>query len=237
MTDQVLDQNTEQHAEQPSAEQAQPTNVFEQLVGEDKKYRTDNDLANAKLHADEHISKLERENAEMREELAKKVGAEEVLAQLREQQAPTQTENTPPSVDVESLVREALAADRQKAIVEANRNEANQALNSVYGSKSVEAVATRATELGMTNESLLKMAEQSPAAFKSLMGLSGTQRTETTPAPAGQGQRTEGMATHEEDWNAYYTKMRREDRKRYFSVQEQNKRHELAMQGKYITNK
>ena len=46
-------------------------NPFEALVGEGKKYKTQDDLAKSVLHKESHIQRIERENAELREALTK----------------------------------------------------------------------------------------------------------------------------------------------------------------------
>src|SRR5574343_1896243 len=61
------------------------------LVGEDKKFKTVDDLARGKAEADRVIQARERELAELREELAKRTGLEEVLERLK-----TQNNQTPP---------------------------------------------------------------------------------------------------------------------------------------------
>lgn len=66
-------------------------NYLESLVGEGKKYKTVEDLAKAKFYADEHIRKIEEENASMRVIESK---IETVLEKLQASTGNTNTQGT-----------------------------------------------------------------------------------------------------------------------------------------------
>jgi len=160
-----------------------PASLFEQLVGEGKKYKTAEDLARSRLEADNFIEQLKDEKKGVLEDLqAKEKTAEnsktiEDLMQLVTKATSTTEEGNRPEVSKEELVKlidNRLTETKQSEVKQRNREESNQAiLNKFEGDagKAREFVQARARELSMSTEALAGMAETSPAAFKQLLSL------------------------------------------------------------------
>lgn len=227
MSEQVLDQDTNNSA---PAEPAAKTNVLEELVGEGKKYKDPESFVKSFEHKEEHIAKLERELAEIREDLSKRVTAEDVLAQMKAQKTEP-AENTTPQVDVEELVRKTLDSERQKSTATQNLSQVNELLVKTYGDKAGEAITAKASELGVGVDKLKDMAAESPELFKRVVGLSD-KPAQTTPQGFDGGIRTEGQVGNDTDYKAYYREMRRTNPSKYHSLEESNKRAELISAGK-----
>lgn len=213
--------------------------TFETLVGEDKKYKTPDDIARAKVHADLTIAQRERENRELREELDRRLSAEELLARAR--QAPngtvqnnppvTPTEPTAPKVpegdDLAARIREITRAEREQEIRETNLTQSVDKLVEVYGSedRANQAVRAKAQELGVSVEWLQSAAAQSPKAFLSYFNVDQAPKP-TTPASssdvntAALRHNTGGV---KEGTYAYYAAMRKENPRLYYTPATQNK--------------
>lgn len=165
------DPNGQPSATPNSAEQN--PSVGSEFVGEGKKYATVDDALNSIAPAQEHISNLEKEMGEMREELTRRESAQEILNRI---DASNSAKDTPiAGLDKEAvaqLVNETVSQRDAKKILDANKREVNDKLNSIYGDKSGEVVNNKAKELGVSVEYLQNTAEHSPKAFYQMVGLS-----------------------------------------------------------------
>lgn len=187
MTD-VFEETTETKGETETPnEQATETtkSLLEELVGDDKKYKTPEDLAKSRLEADQFIEKLKEENAGMREELQNMQGKveraktiDELMELVTKAQTSTDESGNQPEAfskeDLEKLVEGKLSEAKTKEIRDTNRKQANEAILERFGGDSEKAsgfVKERAAELGMEVKALKEMAETSPVAFKQLLGL------------------------------------------------------------------
>ena len=173
MSDNIFSGTDKEPQKQPEGEVTDTQQATEpqlSLVGEGKKYKSVEDLDKAYLNAENHIQKIERENAELREKIAASKGVEEVLAALgqsgdRERDAETQQPVIDPQA-IQSLVektieqRESLGRQRQNAI------EVVTKLQEVYGDKAEEVFNAKQTELGTD---LNALAMSSPKAALALL--------------------------------------------------------------------
>jgi hypothetical protein len=165
------------------------TNVLETLVGEGKKYKTVEDLAKSRLEADAFIDKLKGELDIVRTELSKadqNVDRTKLLENLMSSLTNTTNRTeTPPNQPSDSNTNQnaGLSHDDVVKIVEQREREATAqrnldasmaAFRKVFGDKSDEELAKRATALGMAVEELHSLAKRSPAAFQSVVGLNQT---------------------------------------------------------------
>jgi len=158
------------------------SSVFETLVGEGRKYSDPEALAKSRIHADEHIKRIEEENAKLKEENAKARAREELLAELKQQQgadqAPAHTDTPGESITADQIdkrIREALMETDATKRAQENIEAASAAIYSVYGEKSSEFIAKKAAELGVSTDFLMQTAAQSPKAALSVLGVSETQ--------------------------------------------------------------
>jgi len=157
-----------------------------ELVGEDKKFKTVEDLAKGKQESDAFIVKLQEENKQALDELAKQQGKQEdgktvseLIAALKESKTkdaeggePTLTKD-----DLEKLVRDITAGDSAAATAKANREQGNKLVLEKVGGDSDAAktyLADRAAVLNMTVDQLRGLSESSPAAFAELVGIGRT---------------------------------------------------------------
>lgn len=164
--------------------EAAPTqNALETLVGEDKKFKTVDDLAKGKLEADNHIQRLEGELAELRTKVTATSTLEEMLAKLQQTPKPEPTPEPKPEAHqpakpagitedaLAEKVRELLEEKDRQSIVQRNVQEVTNRLVSVYGDevKANEFVRQRAAELQVPLDYLQDVAARSPKAFFELV--------------------------------------------------------------------
>lgn len=162
---------------------ALPTEVAE-LVGEGKKYRTAEDALKALPHAQGHIKTLEEEAKQLREELAKRKTAEELLEEFKvsgvlggNRQEPAVT----PSVDVEQVVASVLAKEKAQSTAKQNQETVVSAFTATFGDKTKgeEMYNKVAEESGLSVAALNQLAATSPEAVMRLAGI--TKKQETVP--------------------------------------------------------
>jgi hypothetical protein len=177
------------------------TTVLETLVGEGKKFKTQEDLAKGKVEADAFIVTLQNQIKEIAEELSKanvsaerKTTLENLMSSLTnttKQPVETKTGNQPQEPSNQSGT--SLSHDDVVKIVEAREREAVKARNlanalapvrKLYGEKTDEVLAAKAASLGLTVETLQNLAAQSPAAFLNIVGVNARDNS------------TRPMATH-----------------------------------------
>lgn len=151
-----------------------------ELVGEDKKYKTPEELAKAAIHKDNFIEQLKRENAEMRDAIAKRSNEEEFLKKLEQVARPKSPESQDPPVerrdeqvsaikpeDIERIIEER-EVKRQR---EANLKVVSERLQELYGADYRSRVQSQAKALGVGTDFLTDVAAKNPQAFFRLVGL------------------------------------------------------------------
>lgn len=152
------------------------------LVGEGKKFKTPDDLAKAKLESDRFIEKLQNEQRELREELAKRLSAEEALRRAQEaastppREPPAQSDAKPATQqapDISSEVERVLQKREQESAVKRNIDQVTTKLQDLYGTvdKAAEVVRNKSQELGMSVDALQRLAAENPKAFFKLIGV------------------------------------------------------------------
>lgn len=181
MTDSTVDGNDVIGAVAGGGSTADP---LSELVGDGKKFKTVEDLAKGKLESDNFIAKLQAENNELRtllktteEKVIRAATVEDILKRVEGVSKPTSTPaasgtdgNQPVSLTREDVVN-LLAQREQEAKAKANYAMANRTLVEAYGDKAKEVVATKAAELGISPAMLKAMAETSPKAFLTVLGV------------------------------------------------------------------
>ena len=187
MTD-VFDQVTDNS----EGDQAQSEGeILASLVGEDKTFKTVEALAKGKSEADKFIEKLQAENAEMRESVGEMQKKNERAATIddimelvnrrpNDGEAGNQSE-TISKEDVQALVREGLKVSETDRTRRGNREKANVALLQKFDGDAALATAhleSKSVQIGMPIKSMLELAETSPTAFQTLVGIE-----QTNPSP------------------------------------------------------
>jgi len=171
-----------------------------EYVGQGKKYSSLNDVYKAFPHSQQHISTLEADNARMKEELARRKTAEELLQDIQNglgtQSQVTPAPQAPTIPDISSIVRQELTQAR--LVEEAQRNQVT-VVNEFYkkfGDKAQTQFEQIASDLGIPVTELNKLAAKSPKAVMKLAGIaepmaptkSGTLQSDinTQAIPGGQ---------------------------------------------------
>lgn len=163
--------------------QAQPVVPPElaELVGEGKKFKTVEAAYQALPHQVSHISKIELENSQMREELTRRKTAEELLVDMRQNAAPPAV--TPAGVEVNAnvvseIVKQQLAATKLEDVQSANTASVVNAFRTNFSEKAETVYNKLAQDNGMSVADINALAARAPQAVLNLAGL------QNKPAPA-----------------------------------------------------
>jgi len=160
-----------------------------ELVGEGKKFKSPQDLARSVLHKDAHISRTERENAELREELKKRMNMEDFMSKLTDTQKslinqPVNSETPSVAADKKEIRNEQEPKSFSEEDVlnilkrEENKKTVRQTLQAAYGDQMEQRVLDRGKELGLGPEFLQSLALSQPKAFLALMNIDGSKAKE-----------------------------------------------------------
>lgn len=235
-TDQTTD--VAQTTDEATETQTEGSFLAKLVEAKGENWRDPEVLAKGKLESDNYIKELERQIAELKEDVTKEDYAEKILQTIREKAAAsntafdslpnkdnvgTQETGTPqPNLseeDLKSLVEKTLQERESKATVEQNLATVDAELSEKFGTEAATVVKNKAKELGMSLERLKEIAEESPTAFFALLG---EQRKAFNPVVNGTV-KTEGTnftQNAERDW-AYYQKLRKENKSLYYSPKTQ----------------
>lgn len=161
--------------------------VLDKLVGDGKKFDSVEALALGKIKADEHISNVEQENADLRSKLEEiqntksgETKMDDILDAVKQAMTTKQEDSDDKTLsedELTDLIRNVLNKEKLTDTKEANRAKGNElVLKLVNGD--VEAakkfVTDRAVELGTTPQRLRELSEESPDMFAQLISPKGT---------------------------------------------------------------
>ena len=178
VNDQVLaDQAAPATAPAEQSVQVDPNSLFadqlSSITTDDgrQKYADVTTALNSIPHAQGHINELSSQVKELQEELAKRQGAEDLLASL--QQSQQQVVETPSvtgldETAIESVVSNMLQSQAQQQQQEANAATVKQALTDKFGAAASVEFENRAQQLGMSVGQLTQMSAQMPQAVVEL---------------------------------------------------------------------
>lgn len=169
----------------------QTKDYLSELVGEDKKFKTPQDLARGKAESDAFIKKIADENAELRKELGTRLKMDEFLTKLETTiKAPSNENNQtrepvavapvqPPNLEavIEQKLNEAEALRRANG----NVSIVVTKLKELYGENYASKVKTIASNLGLGEDFLNSVAAKSPQAFFQLIGTPAKEKEISTP--------------------------------------------------------
>jgi len=185
----------------PSVPFADPNAVsMDDLIGEDKKYKTPEDLVKALAHSQNHIATLEGTMKELRDDLNSRLKIEDALKQLssnnadngenpatpaRGSEVPRQEEVTKEadSITLEDVER-LLSVKGQEAQKEKNMAAVTSRLEAYTGGgqQAAEFIQAKAKELGMSVADLQAQAEANPKVFFKLVDIGDAQGRAPTGA-------------------------------------------------------
>lgn len=210
-----------------------PASPLGDLVGEGKKFATVEDLAKGKAEADQFIEQLKSEMTGLREDLDKRLTSEQVLEEINRRQPAQNEGNTSPQIsteDISDLVKRELTGLETSKTIEGNVSTANNRMVELYGQdKAADAVAKKASELGVNVDFLRDVAAKSPTSFFELMGVD--KGTQGVPQSTGDGLNTEGLSQSSPAIQGgtveAYSELRKTNPKEYWSPDVQKKLFEL----------
>lgn len=222
--------------------------AFDQLVGTDRKFKTQEDLAHAAIEKDRFIEQLKRETKGLREELDRALKdkntdkrLDEIMTRLA--QPTTALSNNEvttlnePAVsalkqeDVAEIVRKALANEFETRSAQENANRVVQQLKATFGDNYATRLEQRTQELGLSKAEMNALAARSPSAFMELVSpKSAPQRTQEPPR-SGFNTTAQPQETGEKTYSSF-EKMRTStdpnERARYWSPTVQLEIHQLG---------
>ena len=200
------------------------SSALTELVGEGKKFTTNEELAKGKLESDAFIEQLQGENEQVRKQLADKESNDdktatvaELIKAVREQSIQEGSPEGTPSLSEEELgkkIKTIMQGETDAQTRATNREQANQSvLDKVNGDKDAAVVylTERAKQLNMTVAGLTELGEVSPEAFTKLMDTVPPSGPQSIAALPNQGQpvvtetSVDGHHT-----KAYYTALKKE---------------------------
>lgn len=154
------------------------------LVGENGKYKTQDEALKALVHAQDHIKKLEEDNGTLRTTVETTKTVEEILRGMQQKQetpsnetpeeTPSDSQDSDTNIitddNLRNLIRQHFEEQKNEEKTTQNYQSAINKAAEIWGDKLPEVVQKRATELGVSAEFLQSMAKQSPKAFLDLLG-------------------------------------------------------------------
>jgi hypothetical protein len=220
-----------------------PKDLLTELVGEGKKYKTQEDLARGKLEADIHIKRLEEEAKALREAAAGAKSIDDILEAIKAKAAlvetppknndATEDEVLPPSGvsadQVAKIVAEQLKGNETARQKEANRIKSNDLMKKMFGDKAQEKFNAKATSPEV-RAVLVQLAETSPEQFallfkeqgqESLIDAGGRQSANLNETNSG--------ADAEPGTQKFYAQLRKKNPKLYYAAATQLEMHNNAL--------
>lgn len=167
--------------------------LFEDLVGEGKKFKTNDDLARGKAEADRYIDQLKTEMAELRSDLAARVKLEDVIDRLASRNNEDQHElpNLEPndrsgqpaisSDAIERLIETKITNRDKERTARENRDSVKAKLTEVFGADYPKRLEDRREALGLDKDTLNNLASRSPTAFMELVAPRAAERPGFVP--------------------------------------------------------
>lgn len=147
-----------------------------ELVGVGKKYQTVEAAVAALPHAQTHISTLERELAELREEVAKRKTTQELLDEIKSG-IPTGATTPKSELSQDTLVKLVEQVITQKESVKTasqNQNTVVDTFRATFGDQAEAQYNKVAAEAGLSVQALNQLAKTSPLAVIKLAGIGKT---------------------------------------------------------------
>jgi hypothetical protein len=204
---------------------------FTELVGEDKKFKTPQDLARGKVESDAFIEQIKRENAELRGELGTRIKYEEFIDKLNslpQGSIPDNQQGEPPKdvsvmspQEIERLVEQKLSQKDQQNTVDRNIDSVKAELLKNFGPNFAQHLSRQTTELGMTQEQMYALAASSPKSVYKLLGI-GEDRPRNTMFDTPPRSSIMSAPNVGKRGYSYFEDIRKKDMSSYFSPKTQN---------------
>jgi hypothetical protein len=169
-----------------------PEEAMKLLVGEDAKYKTVEDMAAAMIHSQSHITKLEQENADLRDSSTKATSLADVLAAIKGTADDTNTDADDDhasadkqkagstELDISAKVEELLNQRAAQDTAAANFSRVKKTLAQKLGDRASDVYTSVGASLGVNLDDLSK---QSPDAVIALVtGTPSQKQSPSTPS-------------------------------------------------------
>lgn len=218
----------------PDDNQLDPNkNYLEELVGEDKKFKSVDDLAKGKFMSDLHIATLEQRLDEMREEYkraAEQAKAAEklqdLLTRLENQDDLSSRENTQNSKEdsktaldpeqLESLIASSISKRETSRKQEENFNLVMEKVREKYGDSYARTLNEQAKEMDLSADEVDNLARRNPKLFFKTFGLDENRSVESFQAPPGSSKSTTFAPKVQKRTMSYYRDLRKTNPSLYF---------------------
>jgi hypothetical protein len=202
---------------------------YDDLVGEGKKFKTNEELARGKYEADSYIEILKKRQDElrddylkMREEVMAKAKLEDLIKELDTKKSTVQepkdeTQVKPELPDLDKLFSDKITQHELSKKREANLRAVKEKLTERFGKNYQGTVKQQIEDLGISEEVFNQMAQNYPNMVYKSLGLDQPQKTETFQAPprnAVQGMPSFGKK--DRTWS-YYQELKKTDPKLYYN--------------------
>jgi len=223
------------------ADQAEVTidqnkNYLEELVGENKKFKSPEDLARGKYESDAYIEIMKRRQDELRDDYMKlktdyeaRAKLEELIDQMSKRpQQSTEPDSTQRADDVrqpqfdpkqvESLVSNKIQEYELTKKQSENFNLVKEKLTERYGNNFKPALEQQITELGITSEDVDTLARRNPKLLLKSLGLDKPVETENFQTPQRSSQRSDSFGKtgpKKKTWS-YYQELKKQNPQLYY---------------------
>jgi hypothetical protein len=226
-------------------DQGGKVDYLKELVGDDKKFKTADDLARGKHESDRFIEKLQSELREMRDELNQRLSLEDTLKKIEQSVSREPASNPPePRVDegdedtakglteeqVTELVQKSLSQEKERDTQTRNIEYVRNELRKRWGQDFVDKMHKRTEEVGLGKDFATGLAASQPKAFLELMIGHPVDQGNSAPPRSTQVSSTSFRASHGAQKYKDYERMRKEDPKQYFSTATQMRMHKDAIE-------
>lgn len=149
---------------------------LESLVGDGKTYKDPELLAKAAWYKEQHIKKIEAENAQIRAELEKRANSEDFVNKIMEKLGTREQPSNPnpqgqvqqpqtQQPDVAQIAREIFNQEQQKSKENSNVTFVMSELERLYGSNFAAHIEQKRANLGVSKEFANQLAAKEPKAF------------------------------------------------------------------------
>lgn len=219
---------------------------FQELVGDDKKFKSPQELAKGKYQSDLYIKTLERrldesreDQLRLREENMTKAKLQELLDRFEAKQltsSDTLNANEVPGkppvdpTEIETLIESKIQARELNRKQDDNFNVVRNRLKERFGDNYQNVLKQQIDDLGLSNEDVDVLARKSPSAFFKVMGLD-MQRSDSFQAPPQSSSRPDQFSprTVKRTW-AYYQNMKKQDPTLYWNPKTTAQMHKDAIE-------
>lgn len=209
-----------------------PTEALAILVGEGRKYKTNEEQAKAHIEADDFIEKLKDENEKLRQEAVKGKTLSDVferIEQSRKQTGDTTTvgQKAITAADIERLVDARLTGRETAKTRDENIGKAEKALAEKYGEKAKEVYLTRGDTVEK-RAALNSLAAVDPESFVALFTTTAVVGNPSDSSNKG-GDRlnvvTVSGRANDPDCKEFYDSMRKKEPSKFYSSEVQLQMH------------